>query len=55
MRFYSGARDGKLHHHDIALVEAAIPPSDPATQPQAFNHVAVEYPTTPPGKTRSPS
>ena len=28
MRFYSGDRGGKLHHHDIALVEnPALPPA----------------------------
>jgi catechol 2,3-dioxygenase len=45
MRFYSGECDGKPHHHDLALVEAAAPPSDPALHPRALNHVAVEYPT----------
>lgn len=44
MRFYSGERDGKLRHHDIALVEASVPPADLA-HPQALNHVAVEYAT----------
>jgi catechol 2,3-dioxygenase len=42
MRFYSGERDGKLRHHDIALVEG---PSPPAERPQALNHVAIEYAT----------
>jgi catechol 2,3-dioxygenase len=45
MRFYSGERDGRLRHHDIALVEGSVPPASPAVQPQALNHVAVEYPT----------
>ena len=44
MRFYSGERDGKLRHHDIALVEVSTS-ADPAVHPQALNHVAVEYPT----------
>ena len=45
MRFYSGQRDGELRHHDIALVEGSAPPADPAVQPQALNHVAIEYAT----------
>jgi catechol 2,3-dioxygenase len=40
MRFYSGVRDGRLHHHDLALVEARAGVDAPA---QALNHVAVEY------------
>ncbi|HSZ87897.1 MAG TPA: VOC family protein [Acetobacteraceae bacterium] len=44
MRFYSGERDGKLHHHDIALVEQMLP-GDLAKRPQALNHVAIEYAT----------
>jgi catechol 2,3-dioxygenase len=44
MRFYSGERDGKLRHHDIALIEGS-PPADPAAHPQALNHVAIEYAT----------
>jgi catechol 2,3-dioxygenase len=42
MRFYSGERDGKLRHHDIALVQA---PPDLSLNPPALHHVAVEYPT----------
>jgi catechol 2,3-dioxygenase len=45
MRFYSGERDGKLHHHDIALVEAAPLPADRQAHGQALNHVAITYPT----------
>ncbi len=45
MRFYSGERDGKLHHHDIALVEGSAPTADRSLHPQALNHVAIEYPT----------
>jgi catechol 2,3-dioxygenase len=45
MRFYSGERDGKLRHHDIALVEGSAPSANPAMQPQALNHVAIEYAT----------
>jgi catechol 2,3-dioxygenase len=44
MRFYSGERDGKLRHHDIALVEGPTP-ADPVAHPQGFNHVAIEYAT----------
>ncbi len=45
MRFYSGKRDGKLRHHDIALVEGLAPPAGAAVHPQALNHVAIEYAT----------
>ena len=45
MRFYSGTRDGKTRHHDIALVEGAAPPADGIAQPQALNHIAIEYST----------
>ncbi len=41
MRFYSGERDGKLTHHDIALLEE---PALPAGMPQALHHVAISYP-----------
>lgn len=42
MRFYSGELDGKLRHHDIALVErTGLPPDGP----HALNHVAIAYPT----------
>jgi catechol 2,3-dioxygenase len=43
MRFYSGEQDGKLRHHDIALVEQAALPADRAAQ--GLNHVAIAYPT----------
>jgi catechol 2,3-dioxygenase-like lactoylglutathione lyase family enzyme len=48
MRFYSGERDGKTHHHDVALVENRdLPP--PATRTSAstltaINHVAIALP-----------
>jgi catechol 2,3-dioxygenase len=45
MRFYSGERDGKLRHHDIALVEEPAPHAGPPKPPQALNHVAIEYAT----------
>jgi len=44
MRFYSGELDGKLSHHDIALLERPALPTDQAERPQALNHVAVAYP-----------
>ncbi len=45
---YSGIRDEKLHHHDIALVEVGnagqtSPPMPQTTQ--SLNHLAVEYPS----------
>jgi|ERR1700722_15095410 catechol 2,3-dioxygenase len=45
MYFYSGEQDGKLRHHDIALVEQRMLPADPAEGPRALNHVAIAYPT----------
>lgn len=45
MRFYSGEIDGKLHHHDIALVEQSSLPADRRAHGQALNHVAITYPT----------
>ncbi len=45
MRFYSGEQDGKLRHHDIALVEHVTAPADPAARSQRLNHVAIGYPT----------
>lgn len=44
MGFYSGELDGKLSHHDIALLERPELPTDRADRPQALNHVAVAYP-----------
>jgi catechol 2,3-dioxygenase len=44
MRFYSGERNGQLHHHDIALVEASFAGEAAASKP-ALNHVAIEYST----------
>src|ERR1700734_1158636 len=41
MYFYSGEQDGKLRHHDIALVEQRMLPADPAEGPRALNHVAI--------------
>jgi catechol 2,3-dioxygenase len=42
MRFYSGELDGKLRHHDIALVERAGLSGNGS---QALNHVAITYPS----------
>ena len=49
MRFYSGAVDGDVSHHDIALVERPSLPGPPerwsmAKGECAVNHVAVTYP-----------
>ncbi len=44
-RFYSGERDGKLRHHDIALVEGSVPLAADAAQSPTLNHVAIEYAT----------
>ncbi len=46
MRFYSGERDGKVTHHDVALMELSdIPPpagADEAPErPLALNHIAI--------------
>ena len=41
-RFYSGERDGKLTHHDIALFE--VPELERQPGRQVFNHVAITYP-----------
>ncbi len=45
MCFYSGEIEGKLSHHDIALLERPALAADQAEQPQALNHVAVGYPS----------
>jgi catechol 2,3-dioxygenase len=42
MRFYSGEVDGKLRHHDIALVERT---NLAGHGPRTLNHVAIAYPT----------
>ena len=42
MRFYSGVRDGKMHHHDIALVDT--PDLAPPTGPNPIGHVAIALP-----------
>ena len=45
MRFYSGEIDGKLRHHDIALVERSSLSGEFAARPQALHHVAIAYST----------
>jgi catechol 2,3-dioxygenase len=43
MRFYSGERGGKLHHHDVALVDTPdLPP--PGEAPGPIGHVAIALP-----------
>jgi catechol 2,3-dioxygenase len=48
MRFYSGNHDGKLNHHDLALVEMPNLPPPPAwdmfNSAMAINHVAIALP-----------
>jgi catechol 2,3-dioxygenase len=48
MRFYSGDHDGKLNHHDLALVEMpSLPPPPPwsmSDSPLAINHIAIALP-----------
>jgi catechol 2,3-dioxygenase len=43
MRFYSGEHQGKLRHHDIALVERADMARESAELPHALNHIAIGY------------
>jgi len=43
MRFYSGVQEGKLRHHDIALLEQPEMPENLMLHPQVLNHVAVTY------------
>jgi catechol 2,3-dioxygenase len=50
MRFYSGDREGKTHHHDVGLVENPNLPSPPEewTHPigaLALNHIAIALPS----------
>lgn len=49
MRFYSGEKDGKTHHHDLALCENTSLPEPPKEfkmfgTPMAVNHVAITLP-----------
>jgi catechol 2,3-dioxygenase len=46
MRFYSGNHGGRMHHHDLALVENPSLPAPPAEwnmfgMPMAVNHIAI--------------
>ena len=43
MRFYSGERDGKLTHHDIAFIEVPELAQQSDGQHPVFNHVAITY------------
>ncbi len=50
MRFYSGDHDGRMNHHDIALVENRDLPEPPKEwgmfgMPCAINHIAITLPT----------
>jgi catechol 2,3-dioxygenase len=50
MRFYSGDHNGKMAHHDVALVENPNLPPRPADwalfgAPQAINHIAIGMPS----------
>src|SRR5476649_1573287 len=42
-RFYSGVKDGKLHHHDIALYQQPDLARVDDTRPQSLDHIAIEY------------
>ena len=42
MRFYSGVRDGRMHHHDIALVDT--PDLAQPEGPNPIGHVAIALP-----------
>lgn len=44
MRFYSGEREGRLHHHDVALCEMPNLPA-PGAQPSAIGHIAITLPS----------
>lgn len=49
MQFYSGQRDGKVTHHDVALMENPDIPPPPAEgeapeRPLALNHIAIAMP-----------
>lgn len=42
MRFYSGVRDGRTTHHDLALYQS---PQVPGDATQRLDHLAIEYPS----------
>ncbi len=43
MRFYSGERDGKLHHHDVALCDTPGLKL-PSGEPSPIGHIAIALP-----------
>jgi catechol 2,3-dioxygenase len=43
MRFYSGVRNGKLRHHDFALVQATSLSREIDRDRQSLQHLAFEY------------
>jgi catechol 2,3-dioxygenase len=50
MRFYSGVHDGRMQHHDLALMENRDLPPPPAEwsmqgMPMAISHIAVTLPS----------
>jgi catechol 2,3-dioxygenase len=50
MRFYSGDHDGRMNHHDVALVENPNLPAPPTDwslfgMPLAINHIAITLPS----------
>lgn len=49
MRFYSGDHNGRMNHHDVALIENRALPAPPAEwtmndMPMAISHIAVTLP-----------
>jgi len=42
-RFYSGMKDGKLHHHDIALHQQPDLECVDDERAQSLDHIAIEY------------
>ena len=42
-RFYSGMKDGKLHHHDIALNQQPDLERVDEERAQSLDHIAIEY------------
>ena len=45
MRFYSGDHDGKMQHHDIALIENRDLPPPMDGMPMAIAHIAMALPS----------
>jgi len=45
MRFYSGDHDGKMQHHDIALIENRDLPPPVHGMPMAIGHIAITLPS----------